>query len=393
MLVTGAAIGVFPVKFGTYGEIADTKCRSSLQSKFGLFLDDDQVSAESATILNALSHYTGRTSMYLENICCKAVQASITKTLERWKDSYYPDQRGLYTINNTTQSPTVELYTNEVVQVCILPKHINKQLHGDFLNECFQTSTCIFEQKTTIATVQKKQKSATRLGRIKFDPFSKERIIMCDFKHRHFLNMEKMVMSFLGHDRILRKEDVLLKRKTKRYTVKRKKITTPWYRMDLNTTSPLTKKKVTFDVPDEKALIPIGLENTIIQNYIYFKEKNAAKEYMLVNYILMKCPELLTSFFAKVEEQEEEHDCHNASFRQMCHFTIVERNYRLKNDMMPHYILTTDYKNKKALLFYLCNISGSTLQNKKHWKAIPREPIKQGIKRKRNAAQEIKVAK
>eukprot|EP00957_Ditylum_brightwellii_P067609 5131948-Ditylum_brightwellii.AAC.1 len=74
-------------------------------NKKGKTEDVDNIAEESATILKALSSYTRKSSMYIENIYCKAVQSSISKTSKRWKDSFYPKQDRLIPIDASTSSP------------------------------------------------------------------------------------------------------------------------------------------------------------------------------------------------------------------------------------------------------------------------------------------------
>eukprot|EP00957_Ditylum_brightwellii_P095056 7239542-Ditylum_brightwellii.AAC.1 len=74
-------------------------------NKKGKTEDADNIAEESATILTALSSYTGKSSMYIENICYNAVQTYISKTRKSWKDSFYPNQDRLISIDTFISSP------------------------------------------------------------------------------------------------------------------------------------------------------------------------------------------------------------------------------------------------------------------------------------------------
>jgi hypothetical protein len=80
LLIIGAACGIYPIEFTAYGEICETKTKEGLHARFGLFSDSSTSSDESKNILKALSHLTGKSVMYCENLVCKEFQSSVSKT-------------------------------------------------------------------------------------------------------------------------------------------------------------------------------------------------------------------------------------------------------------------------------------------------------------------------
>eukprot|EP00957_Ditylum_brightwellii_P116723 8903092-Ditylum_brightwellii.AAC.1 len=158
LLVIGATLGIFPVHFGTYREIANTHSRTCLSKQFGLFKKEDTIAS--------------KTSMYGENMCCNAVQASISKTHTRWKDSFYVNQRRLVSINMVDSTP----------------------------------------ERTEAKAIQKKQQSTGGVGNVKYAAFDPAKLLLCNAEYCHHLNLKCMAMEYLGHTRIMTFNDIAMKK-------------------------------------------------------------------------------------------------------------------------------------------------------------------------------------
>ena len=190
-------------------------------------------------------------------------------------------------------------------------------------------------------------------------------------------------MNSLGHNHSMSFNDTIMKKRVQNNTIKGKKHSVPWYRMCLNAPSNLSKKScITFDVQDKNALLPIGFEFRAFQGDLYFRTKNNAKEYLLLNYLIARQPHSLATLFNNRPVNEEEADKRIYTYTDMCAFTIVERdNYKKKHEFNPHYILFS--KSREALVLYSCDENGNGSKNKLHWKPI--EKVKKelsGQKRK-----------
>ena len=384
LLVIGASVGVYPLIFSTYGEIGDNRSRECLKKRFSVFKNGDDACIESANILRALSFYIQETCMYCENLTCEEVRTMVTGTVLRWVDSYYPSQIGIYTvqIDENLQPKQVLVTSTSIKDVDIPTYHGSKKIDG-LVAECQDDSNELWQWKTS-HKINKKQRSRSSFGsRINFQPFDSVCVLLCSNRLRSHLNLEMMVMNSLGHNHSMSFNDTIMKKRVQNNTIKGKKHSVPWYRMCLNAPSNLSKKsRITFDVQDKNALLPIGFEFRAFQGELYFTTKNNAKEYLLLNYLIARQPRSLATLFNNRPVNEEEADKRIYTYTDMCAFTIVERdNYKKKHEFNPHYILFS--KSREALVLYSCDENGNGSKNKLHWKPI--EKVKKelsGQKRK-----------
>ena len=150
LLVLGAAVGIYPLTFLTFGEIGDTKSRASFQDRFGLFTSDDGGGAvESTIILKALGYYLQETVMYCENLSCKEVQHIVTKTAGRWVDSFYKEQRGLYHVNiDSSTNIVLELIQENRKEVVNIPLSMYPKKSDKLHMQLQEMGTDIFQRKT-----------------------------------------------------------------------------------------------------------------------------------------------------------------------------------------------------------------------------------------------------
>jgi hypothetical protein len=137
-------------------------------------------------------------------------------------------------------------------------------------------------------------------------------------------------------------------------------------------------------VNDKSGLIPLGLETKIFKDKIYFRQKNGAREYLLLNFLLQKHTKILAHIYdtSVAESQEPEDNKEVRTFDDMVLFTIVERDYGKKHDMLPHYIMLSVSSSEFVLC--ACDNEGNSSSNKCHWKPIKKN--KQGKKRRKNFA-------
>ena len=103
--------------------------------------------------------------------------------------------------------------------------------------------------------------------------------------------------------------------------------------MGLNVQSGISKRShVKFDVQDKNALLPIGFDTRTFKGDTYFRSKNNAKEYLLLNYLLVKHPYLIAELFNNMPISEEEADASIYTFNDMLSFTIIEQgDYKKSN--------------------------------------------------------------
>ena len=95
--------------------------------------------------------------------------------------------------------------------------------------------------------------------------------------------------------------------------------------MGLNVQSGISKSShVKFDVQDKNALLPIGFDTRAFKGDTYFWSKNNAKEYLLLNYLLVKHPYLIAELFNNMPISEEEADASIYTFNDMLSFAIIE---------------------------------------------------------------------
>ena len=148
------------------------------------------------------------------------------------------------------------------------------------------------------------------------------------------------------------------------------KVSKYWYRLYLNINSTTsTKKQVKFDVNDNKALIPLNIKHQILNGLFFFDTLNSAREYLFLNYLIQKQIQVLSELFDNCLQVEEESFSNKFTFHPLRTLTIIERNYTLKENMIPHYVIY--YYSQDTIIFYSVDEDGNGSTDKKHWAAIP----------------------
>ena len=98
LLVIGDCVCLYPLKFSIFGEVGETPTSNYLKEKLNLFKSVEDVSYDRATLMRALSLYTNKTRMFCEILVCKYIQTLFIATNNKWKDSFYNKQSGLYNV-------------------------------------------------------------------------------------------------------------------------------------------------------------------------------------------------------------------------------------------------------------------------------------------------------
>ena len=69
MVVLGASVCLYPLKFAIFGEVGETTIRKYLERQFNLFQSVEDLSYDSAAILRDLSFYSNKTIIFCEKWC------------------------------------------------------------------------------------------------------------------------------------------------------------------------------------------------------------------------------------------------------------------------------------------------------------------------------------
>ena len=142
-------------------------------------------------------------------------------------------------------------------------------------------------------------------------------------------------------------------------------------------------KEFTYKVNDCKALLPIGFETKTYNRELYFKVKNDAREYLLVNYLIEKNHGILSNIFEyNTGRTVDAHYKEGTEYEDITTLTVVQRNYHKKHEMIAHYVMKK--VSQTAIVFYSCDSSGKGSTDRKHWKPIKRVTKENNNKRKRS---------
>jgi hypothetical protein len=360
LLVVGGAVGIYPLEFTTQGEIGNTNSRYSIQRRFDILTDENYVSQESATLLQAISFCTKESVMYAENLCCKEVQQNDSHTNNRWKDSFYKEQSALYNvILSKSNILSLHKYTSLDTTVVDTSAQHNISTDQSLIKEVMNLSVDFFSRKTKKKSVRKKIKRSKNIydAVVKFKPPSQEQIILCCEGNRSKMNLCNIMIKSLGRNDELTRRDITMSTMTQKNKIGGKKITIKWYRASISSVDSKSKP-VIYSVRDDHALVPLGIKTRTFKNKIFFSTFDQAKEYVLMNYIIDFHIHFLSNCFKNNNELQT--------------FTITHRD-RLQNykqSMFPHYGCVSYDEN--YFIFFAIDDNMTVSKLKQHWRTVPK---------------------
>ena len=98
LVLIGASVCLYPLKFAIFGDVGKITTRKFLKEKSNLFQSLEELSYDITILIRALSLFTNKIIIFCENLLCKYIQTLFTATNNKWKDSFYNKQSGLYNV-------------------------------------------------------------------------------------------------------------------------------------------------------------------------------------------------------------------------------------------------------------------------------------------------------
>ena len=215
---------------------------------------------------------------------CKYIQTLFTATNNKWKDSFYNKQYGLY---NIALGEGEEILLQKITSVDVTT--IDLKWHSKIstyvaLVKAENKNQLVFPRQTKNKTITKRNIIIKKKNVVnKFKPIYSFNISIRSDKHRCLLKVPNLVVKTLGRSNRLSKKDINMESINHVVNTTGKIHKSKCFRASLNATEKLGYKKTVHYVNERLALMPLNVEHHNFQAQIYFKSPDKAKEYLWIN--------------------------------------------------------------------------------------------------------------
>jgi hypothetical protein len=176
-----------------------------------------------------------------------------------------------------------------------------------------------------------------------------------------------MIQNAIGRKSQLKKEDFRIHTKRKTYKISGKRVHKEYFRAYLIAKLPCKSKHIYYNVNDKKSIVHTSFNVTQFQNKNHFTKRQAAKEYLMLNFLIDKHSPILIELYQNIYEKDIEDNGNNKSSEHLQTITIPQRQDKSKHGRLAHYVMSC---TNNKIYISACDFEGKCSNSNNSWRAI-----------------------